>query len=173
MKSINKRLLNKFIKEAAEQLSGDWVLIGGSAMLLMDIQTHPTMDIDIAGSKNAKQKDILTLMQIAEKLNLPIEAINQAGAFFLFSIKDWQKQLIQIHKGKNAIFFIPTPSLMILLKIKRMSEIDLIDCLNIVKAHRDLNFENISREIKNEIKKVQAVDKEKLERLKLLESKFQ
>ncbi|MEI6399611.1 MAG: hypothetical protein WCO71_12655, partial [Pseudomonadota bacterium] len=73
--------------------------------------------------------DILTLMEISQSLGLPIEAINQAGAFFLHKIQNWENKLILVHKEQKASIYRPNLELYLRLKIARLSESDLEDCL--------------------------------------------
>lgn len=85
MNTINHRLLKKFIDLAASKLEGDWILIGGSLLPLLGIEARTTTDIDFVNlnPRKSSNQDTLELMEIAESLKLPVEAINQAGAFFL------------------------------------------------------------------------------------------
>ena len=127
--SITPEIMSRFVKSAAARLSGSWVIIGGSVLQLLDISTRTTEDIDVAGPQTATQADIFTLMEISQSLGLPIEAINQAGAFFLHKIENWQKKLILVHKEKKASIYRPNLELFLRLKIARFSESDLEDCL--------------------------------------------
>ena len=127
--SITSELMSKFVKSAATRLSGSWVIIGGSVLQLLNISARTTEDIDVAGPQTATQADILTLMEISQSLGLPIETINQAGAFFLHKIENWEKKLILVHKEGKASIYRPNLELFLRLKIARLSESDLEDCL--------------------------------------------
>ncbi len=59
---------------------------------------------------------------------MPVEAINQAGAYFLHGIEGWQEHLVLVNEGKTARIHRPDPTLFLLLKIRRMTESDLDDC---------------------------------------------
>ena len=136
MKAIDATLLRKFLSLAGNQLSGDWVILGGSVLTLRGISYRVTNDIDLAGPQEATQEQLLILFGIAEELGLPIEAINQAAAFFLYQIKDWRNHLIKVHSGRGANFFCPDDTLFLRLKFRRLSEIDLSDCLEILKNEK-------------------------------------
>jgi len=150
MKEIDKNLLNRFMTLAGDRLSGDWIVIGGTALMLKGRQYRVTNDIDVVGPKESTQSDLLILMEIAQNLGLPVEAINQAGAFFLYRIKNWQKKLILVHEGKTAKFYRPNAILYLLLKIQRLSETDLQDCLIYLEGetHCDLDIRLVMGEIR-------------------------
>src|SRR3989338_7257233 len=108
---MEKKLLDKFIRLLGDEVSGDWIIIGGSVLPWLGASFRHTEDIDIVGPKNSTQKDTLTIMEIAQTLGLPIEAINQAASFFFYRILDWEKNLILIHKGSKASIFRPNATL--------------------------------------------------------------
>jgi hypothetical protein len=169
MKNIDKSVIEKFLKQAVTKLSGDWVIIGGSVLPVMGIDYRSTLDIDIAAPKAATQKEILKLMEIAESLGLPPEAINPAGAFFLHRLKDWQKHLVLVKKGKNCRILRPDAFLYVRLKLGRLSDSDLSDSLKMLqhsKADTE-GFALIQREVEKELKMegVEAERREKLEKI--------
>jgi len=139
-KAINKETLLKFIEKAEQRLQGDWIIIGGAVLPLLGLSHRVTMDIDIAGPTESTQAETLALMEIAEELGLPVEAINQAGAFFLRRIKGWKKMLVplsSVNSEQRATFFRPQATLFILLKLGRFSESDLQDCLVFIEYARN------------------------------------
>lgn len=129
MNALDAKTLRKFLKLAGDRLQGKWVIIGGTVLPLLGVEHRSTVDIDLAGPPKATQKDTLALMEIAQELGLPVESLNQAGAFFLFKIKDWEKKTIELYRGKTAIFLRPNVELFLQLKIGRLNESDLSDCL--------------------------------------------
>ncbi len=147
MKPIDHKLLRRFLKIAGDRLSGDWVIIGGTVLLLKGIMHRVTHDIDIAGSESASQKDLRLLFEIAEELGLPIEAINQAAPFFLHQIKGWKSDLEKIHSGKKAKLYCPSPTLFIRLKIRRLTDTDLQDCLHLLRKRPELDKKILEREL--------------------------
>jgi len=134
---IGVPLLERFLKLAGERLRGDWVVIGGCVLPLRGVEHRVTLDIDVAGPERAGMKDTLLLLEIAEELGLPVEAINQAGALFLRRIPDWESNLIEIHRGPEAVIHVPDATLFLLLKINRLSEVDLDDCITMLDLARD------------------------------------
>jgi hypothetical protein len=121
--------LKKFLDKAADHLTGDWLLMGGTVLPLLDQEVRATTDIDIVrvGGKG-RNEDTLQLMELAESIGLPPESINQAGAFFLSKIEHGKKDLVLLRKGKKSRIFRPGATLFILLKIGRMSQSDFADC---------------------------------------------
>jgi hypothetical protein len=73
------------------------------------------------------------MMEIAEGFGLPIEAINQAGAFFLHRIANWQDKILKVHQGSKSTIFRPNLELFFELKLGRLSDADVVDCLNYLK----------------------------------------
>lgn len=134
MTNIDSKLLWKFVKEVGEKLTGDWILIGGTVLPILGLHHRVTLDIDIIGPEQSTQKDTLRLMKLTETLGLPVEAINQAGALFLYRVPHWRKHLVKLHSGKHATIHRPDATLFFLLKVARMTESDLSDCLVLLKA---------------------------------------
>lgn len=128
MTEINQALLKKFVSLAGDKLTGQWVLLGGTLLPLLGLNQRVTMDIDMAGPMESVQADTIKLMDIAQSLGLPPEAINQAAAYFLFKIEDWHDHIVLLHKGKKATVYRPDATLFVQLKMGRLSEADLADC---------------------------------------------
>jgi hypothetical protein len=128
VKALDQKILRQFLEKAGDSLSGEWVLIGGTVLPLLGVEHRSTTDIDLIGLHPSKQAQTLALMELAAELGLPIETINQAGAFFLSRIPDFEKELVLLHQGKSARIFRPNATLYLLLKIRRMSVSDLQDC---------------------------------------------
>jgi hypothetical protein len=174
MKQLNQKLLQQFFLLAGDQLKGDFILIGGTVLPALGVDHRSTTDIDFIGKTAAERAQSLQLMEIAEQLDLAIEAVNQAGALFLSKIPGFEKHLVLLHQGKSARIYRPDATLFLLLKIPRMTESDLEDCLewlNWCKKNRERPNERsiiiaIQREIKN------AESQAKIRRLRALLAKF-
>ena len=131
---INSKLMNKFLKKALNSLDGDWIIIGGTLLPMMGIDHRVTIDIDIINLDfKSSTNETIQLMEIAESLKLPIESINQAGAYFLSKIDNLKEHLVLLDKSKKCRIYRPDAYLYIRLKIARMSESDLSDCLIFIK----------------------------------------
>ncbi|MBF0443594.1 MAG: hypothetical protein HQK54_16935, partial [Oligoflexales bacterium] len=72
----------------------------------------------------------------ADKLEFPVESLNQAASYFLQKIPDFRKSLVEVYRGGSAVFYRPDCSLFIKLKIGRMSESDLSDCLEMIRYQK-------------------------------------
>lgn len=134
MSLLDIRKLTSFLKLAGERLSGDWVLIGGTVLPALNEEYRATTDIDVVGLNNPDQAATLQLMDIASELELPVESINQAGAYFLMKIPDFEKHLVLLHQGKRASIYRPDVLLYIQLKVGRLTETDLSDCLQYIRV---------------------------------------
>ena len=67
-------------------------------------------------------------MELAESLGLPVDAINQAAAFFVEKCGYESSDLLVLKKGKHATIFRPSVNLFWRLKLGRLSESDALDC---------------------------------------------
>jgi hypothetical protein len=150
--NINNSVMKKFQNLALKNLSGEWVVLGGSVLHLLNIDERVTIDIDLA-KKSGATDETLTLMNISEKLNLPITSINQAASFFLYKIPNWEKQLVLIAQSKICKLYRPNATLYIILKIQRMSESDLQDCIQMI------NFSKIEKESIEKLKILKEIKK--------------
>jgi len=129
MKPLDAKRLARFIRLSGDRLKGDWVVIGGSVLPLLGVAHRVTVDIDLVGPEGATAAETLKLLELAESMGLPPEAINQAGALFLRRIKGWEQRLVLLHQGRTARLYRPDATLFIRLKLGRLSEADLTDCL--------------------------------------------
>lgn len=134
--------LESFLSEAAERLVGDWVVIGGAALPLMGVGIRPTADKDIAGPEDASLGQSLVLLEIAEEVGLPVEAINQAAGYFLRRIEGWRQHVVMARAGRRGAIFRPDATLFVLLKLRRLTETDLAD-IRLVLEHALLKGEPI------------------------------
>ena len=136
MTELNQGLLRRFLELAGERLRGDWVVIGGCVLPIRGIEYRVTVDIDVAGPDSAGMDQTLALLGIAEDLGLPVEAINPAGAVFLRRIRDWDRNLIEVHHGPQAVLHVPDATLFLLLKLARLTESDLGDSTALLQLTR-------------------------------------
>jgi len=167
---INGKLLERFIKLAGDRMDGDWIIIGGTVLPLLGLNFRVTVDIDFVPVKDSDHAQTIKIMEIADELGLPVETINQAGAFFLTKISEFQKHLILIKKGKTAKIFRPDVTLFLLLKMKRLTESDLSDCLAYLKYCKNHNEKLEQTLVQESIKEIekQQHDKEYHERMNKL-----
>jgi hypothetical protein len=163
---INSKLMEKFIAKVLTKLEGEWVIIGGTVLTLLGIDERVTMDIDMVLINNkTSNAQSIKLMEIAEGLGLPVEAINQAGEYFLSKVDGFQDHLVLFAESKKCKIYRPDAFLFLKLKLSRASETDLSDCLAFLK-HNEGEARALKKEllklIKNAIKSAPAEKQRKL-----------
>ena len=168
-RQIDSATMKKFIEIAAHQLEGEWVVIGGTVLPLMNIDLRVTVDIDLV-NLDAKNSNLnsLKLMEIAESMGLPVETINQSGAYFLSKIEDAQEHLVLFKESKKCKIYRPDVYLFLKLKLTRLSQSDFEDCVAFVKKNPD-EVEKFKKQIsalfKSSLKNTSPEKRERLIRL--------
>lgn len=141
---FDRARIEALLSRACQRLSGEWLLVGGSAAAVWFAPARTTEDIDLVGL-GGTQDERFALMELAAEESIPIEAVNSAAGYFVRRIDDWREQLVELVRGPNATIYRPTPTLFLLLKIGRLSETDLEDCLGLLAACAD-SGEAVDRE---------------------------
>ncbi len=133
--ALDRDHIKLLLRRAADTLSGDWILIGGALAAVWFASDRTTEDIDLIplGEDGGRRHE---LMGFALSQGLPVEAVNSAADFFLRRIEGFEKELQLWHAGARARIFRPSPTLFLLLKIGRMGEADLADCLGVLAQSR-------------------------------------
>lgn len=132
-RELNPQLLSEFLDLAGERLKGEWLLVGGTLLPAVGISVRSTVDIDLLGLGAREQAQNLELMEIADALGLGIEAVNQAAAFFLKKVGYKQNELIVLRQSTNSTIYRPSVALYWRLKLGRLTETDLTDCIHYLK----------------------------------------
>lgn len=144
---------SEFLKNITEDIEGDWVIIGGSLLAIIQASNRSTVDIDICPLNELTNENRLNLMNLAIKSGLPIEAINPSADFFLRQIPNWKSSLVLFKAGKKGNIFRPSLELYFKLKLNRSSDTDIDDCISFINWHKknslEINFENIKNILKN------------------------
>jgi hypothetical protein len=120
--------LERVVDAVAERLAGEWLLVGGALVALWLESRRTTEDIDILGLQGTAEER-WALMELAVELGLPVEAVNSAADFFVRRIEGWRDELEPFRHGARGRVYRPTVTLFLLLKLARLSEQDLADCL--------------------------------------------
>ncbi len=128
---FDRARIQALLELAGERLTGDWLLIGGGAAAAWFAPSRTTEDVDMIGLAGS-QEERFALMQLAADAAIPIEAVNSAADFFVRRVAGWRDELVVLHRGPAATIYRPTATLFLLLKINRLSEVDLDDCLALV-----------------------------------------
>lgn len=182
---LNSKLLREFLVRAGKELSGEWVLVGGTLLPAVGIDVRSTVDIDLVylgkngpGKNRQEQTGVetdgntqtLRLMSLADSLGLPAESVNQAATFFLKKVGYQNEDLILFHPGSSATLYRPSLELFWKLKIARLSETDLQDCQHYFtfceKVEDPIDLGRLSKLIEEMSKKEKSA--EKRNRLKVL-----
>lgn len=125
---FDKARIDALLAAAAARLDGEWLLIGGAAAATWFFVGRTTEDVDLVGLAGTPAER-LALMDLASDAGLPIEAVNSAGDFFVRKIDGWRDELVPLLRGLKATIYRPSATLFLLLKIERLSAVDLDDCV--------------------------------------------
>jgi hypothetical protein len=140
---FDRARIQALLELAGERLTGEWLLIGGAAAAAWFAPVRTTEDIDLIGL-GGSLAERLALMDLAASAAIPIEAVNSAADFFIRRIDDWREQLVLLHRGASATIYRPSATLFILLKLARLSAVDLDDCVAL-REHCETSGEMIDR----------------------------
>lgn len=135
-RTLDRARIDEVITAVADRVAGEFLLVGGGAVALWLEPRRVTEDIDIIGF-NGDARERFALMDVASDLGLPIEAVNSAADFFVFRIPDWRAHVVPLRRGRSGTVYRPDATLLLLLKVARLSETDLDDCLAVLRAHAE------------------------------------
>jgi hypothetical protein len=125
---VDRQRIDAVVQAVADRLDGEWLLVGGSLVALWIDARRTTEDVDLVpvrGGNDAR----MALLGLAADLKLPVEALNSAADFFVERIPRWTDEIAILRKGSRGTVYRPSPTLFVLLKIRRLSEEDLADCV--------------------------------------------
>lgn len=125
---FDKARIEQLLALATEQLEGDWLLIGGAAAAAWFSAARTTEDVDLVSLAGTSAQR-LALMNLADSAGLPIEAVNSAADFFVRKIDGWRDELVPLVRGPRTTIYRPSATLFLLLKIERLTPVDLDDCV--------------------------------------------
>jgi hypothetical protein len=131
--AFDRERIRKIVHEIGERLEGDWLLIGGALVALWLESERTTEDLDVVWIRGAEEDPRLALFGLAERLGLPVEALNTAADFFVQRVPGWRQEIEVLHRGSAGTIYRPTATLFLLLKVGRLSEQDLSDCLDLLR----------------------------------------
>jgi hypothetical protein len=141
---FDKARIEAFLALASEQLDGEWLLVGGAVAAAWFSTARTTEDVDLVGLAGTPAER-LALMNLASSAGLPVEAVNSAADFFVRRIDGWRDQIVPLVRGSRATIYRPTATLFLLLKIERLTAIDLNDCTALLE-HCTVAGESVDRE---------------------------
>jgi hypothetical protein len=135
---LDRSAIERIVNAVGDRLDGSWLVVGGAAMALWLAPRRLTEDVDVVPMTHGGDER-LALMQLAEQLGLPIETVNSAAEFFVRRIEGWEDQLELLYRGSRSSVYRPNATLMILLKMRRLSERDLEDCELVFQARPEID----------------------------------
>ncbi len=128
---LNYTQLDHVVQAIADRLDGDWLLIGGALAALWFDSERVTEDVDLMSLSDDARR--LELMRLASDLGLPVESVNSAADFFVRRIEGWADGLVPFRNGARGTIYRPDVNLFLVLKMQRLSEQDLSDCLALLE----------------------------------------
>jgi hypothetical protein len=143
---FDRARIQGFLELCGDRLEGEWLLVGGGAAAAWFAPARTTEDIALIGL-GGTQAERFALMDLAAAAQLPIEAVNSAADFFVRRIADWREHLVALHRGARATIYRPDATLFLLLKIQRLSEIDLEDCTALIERGDPIDRDRVRRAI--------------------------
>jgi hypothetical protein len=141
---FDKARIEALLALAAEHLDGEWLLIGGAAAAAWFSIARTTDDVDLVGLTGSSEER-LALMNLASSAGYPVEAVNSAGDFFVRRIDRWRDEIVPFIRGPRATIYRPTATLFLLLKVERLTAVDLDDCVALL-AYCAATGEPVDRE---------------------------
>jgi hypothetical protein len=132
---LDRERISGLLDQLGEGLTGEWLLVGGALVSVWIEPRRVTEDIDLVGLMGT-QGERLALMDAVFSLGLPVEAVNSAADFFVHRISGWREEIEILRHYAKCVFYRPTPTLFVLLKMGRLSEQDLLDCTAIISKSR-------------------------------------
>lgn len=167
---IKAEQYSRFLKSVTNELEGDWLVIGGSLLAIVQSDSRATVDIDLCPIDEMTNDLRINLMRVAELSGLSIESINPAADYFLKQIPNWKSAIILHITGQKGRLFRPSFELYLKLKIERLSQTDFDDCLLYFKWNMNVKNSVNKSEIQNilDSKLVSEKNSEKIELLKRL-----
>lgn len=135
LETLDRQRLEELLTRLTDTVEGDWLLVGGALVALWLEPRRVTEDVDLVGLAGGEDERF-RLMEFAEAAGLPIEAVNTAADFFVRRVDGWRDEIEIFRAGRRGRIYRPTPTLFLLLKMRRLSERDLADCLAMIReAH--------------------------------------
>lgn len=133
-RGLDEATILRLLDAAERRLEGEWVLVGGALAAIWFSPARVTEDVDLVGLAGSNEER-LALMQLAQDIGLPVEAVNSAADFFLRKVQGWRDHLEVLRQSPRLTIYRPSPTLFLLLKL-RLGEQDLDDCLGLLAFAR-------------------------------------
>ncbi|MHC4339688.1 MAG: nucleotidyl transferase AbiEii/AbiGii toxin family protein [Planctomycetota bacterium] len=128
---LERQSIESIVHAVADRLEGEWLLVGGALVALWLQPERTTEDVDLVGFRPSADAR-LELLELADELGLPVEALNTAADFFVERVAGWRDETEILYRGARGAIHRPSPTLFLLLKVRRLSERDMSDCLALI-----------------------------------------
>ena len=130
-RALDTTAIRALLDSAEGRLTGEWLLVGGALASIWFNPARVTEDVDLIGlaGTNAERR---ALMELASSVGLPVEAVNSAADYFVQKTPGWRGELEVLRATEHLTILRPTPTFFVVLKIGRLTEQDLDDCLLLV-----------------------------------------
>lgn len=146
MTELDCAAIERIVHAIGDRLEGDWLVVGGAALALWVAPRRVTEDVDVVPMTQTGGER-LALMELALQLGVPIESVNSAAEFFVRRIDGWREQVELLYAGSRCSVYRPNPTLMVLLKLGRLSERDLEDVRLVIATGAPLDRPRLARAI--------------------------
>ena len=129
---LERQSIESIVHAVADRLEGEWLLVGGALVALWLQPERTTEDVDLVGFQRSADSR-LELFELADELGLPVEIMNTAADFFVERIPGWREETEPFYRGTRGAIHRPSPTLFLLLKVRRLSPRDLSDCRALIE----------------------------------------
>ena len=158
---LDRLQISGLLDQLGELLVGEWLLVGGALVSVWVEPRRVTEDIDLIGLTGAPDER-LALMDAVYSLGLPVEAVNSPADFFVHRISGWRDEIEVLRKYTNCVLYRPTPTLFVLLKMGRLSEQDLLDCIAVIEKARAEQLRFDERRLLDAVRSLPTTEDESL-----------
>lgn len=113
-----------------DHLGGDWFLTGGALVRLYFDETRGTEDVDLVKLQHPSLSDEAAKNKLFRWLidrGLGPEWVNSAVEPFVQEVPTWKKETVLIRSGSKGNIYRPSLTLFVYLKLRRGTEIDVLD----------------------------------------------
>ena len=120
----------EILRYIVDDLGGDWFLTGGGLVRMSFDSTRGTEDLDLVRISTPGQSDDAAKQALFRWLidrGLGPEWVNSAVEPFVREVPNWENETVLIRTGAKGRLFRPSLTLFVYLKLRRGTEIDIVD----------------------------------------------
>lgn len=127
---METKTIEEILSYLCEELGGDWFLTGGALVRLIFDADRGTEDVDLVRIRHSELSDEAAKNQLFRWLidrELGPEWVNSAVEPFVREVPGWESEVVLFRSGAKGRVLRPTITLFVYLKLRRGTEIDLLD----------------------------------------------